>query len=140
MRNVTRFVALIALVLAFVRTSAWAVESPKTPDASKTASPSKAADNNKPVPPYTVGSFKEPVALGGTIIVPIPDLGNWTDPAHPICKTILYLADQQLKGIYPRDCHTAGSLEFALTRGDLKDAWGVILGSPYGLRRPVTVA
>jgi hypothetical protein len=79
-------------------------------------------------------------ALGGAITVRITGLANWNGK-HDICKAVLYLAEQQLKGVYPRDCQAKGGLQFGLKRTDqLKDAWAAILGAPDGFTRKVTVA
>ena len=89
---------------------------------------------------FRIGEIAEPAALGGTITVPINDLAKWSDDKHPLCKAVLYLADQQLKGMYPRDCHSPNTLTFDLKRGELKGPWATILGAPDGLIRKVTVA
>lgn len=80
-------------------------------------------------------------ALGGTITVEIADLAKRSDSTHDICKAVLYLADHQLKGIYPRNCHAHDGLQFDLKRTDQsKDAWAAIFGAPHGFSRNVTVA
>lgn len=87
-----------------------------------------------------IGKIPGPVALGETITVPITDLASWKDPAHPLSKAVLYLADQQLTGIYPRKWHEPDALQFELKRDDLKPQWAHIIGSPNGFTRKLPVA
>lgn len=88
----------------------------------------------------SIGEVTGTAALGGTITVPITSLAKWSDGKHPVCKAVLYLADQQLKGIYPRNCHVPDALQFDLKRDQLKEPWAAILGAPDGFTRKVTVA
>jgi hypothetical protein len=93
------------------------------------------ADNS-----LSIGNIGGTAALGGTITIPISGLANWKENKHDICKAILYIADQPLKGMYPRNCHAVNSLEFDLERDDLKSAWAAILGAPDGFTRKTKVA
>lgn len=91
-----------------------------------------------------IGQVTGTAALGGTITVPITGLAKWRDDKHPVCNAFLYLADQQLKGIKPRDCHATDALQFDLKRDQpkdpSKDPWATILGGPDGFTRTTTVS
>lgn len=91
--------------------------------------------------PIVISGVTGTARLGGVIAVAIPNVAASSDGKHDICKAVLYLADQQLKGVYPRNCRAKDELQFDLKRTDqLKEAWAVILGAPDGFTRKVTVA
>jgi hypothetical protein len=89
-----------------------------------------------------VTSIDGELALGGRIKVRIPQLREylktWSADAS---KFVLYLDDRRIEGLTPMVVPGEDALNFDIRRTDAsRDAWSLLLGSPPGLVRHVSVS